>query len=73
MSGEQQRDSAKAPDKAEEQPGLPDPRSIVEETQFTSPKGQQYRILKTNERDAYDAPTEEGHPPGRPVRRRPRR
>ena len=73
MSGEHQRDDAKTPDTAEEHPGLPDPRSVVEETGFTSPKGKHYRILKTDERDAYDAPTEEGQPPGRRARHRPRR
>jgi hypothetical protein len=35
-------------------PGLPDPRSVVSETTFVSPKGKRYRILKTTERDPYD-------------------
>jgi hypothetical protein len=72
MPGEQPRDSARAPDQAAEQPGLPDPGSIVEETQFTSPKGKQYRILKTNERDAYDAPPEVSRSPDKPAHRHPR-
>ena len=39
-----------------DQEGLPNPASIVEERIFVSPKGQQYRILKTTERDATDQP-----------------
>jgi hypothetical protein len=39
----------------ESRPGLPDPSSIVAETVFVSPKGgRQYRILRTDEKDAYD-------------------
>jgi hypothetical protein len=34
--------------------GLPDDASVVAETEFTSPKGTRYRILKTNEKDPYD-------------------
>jgi hypothetical protein len=36
--------------------GLPDPRSVVASKTFQSPKGSQYRILKTTERDPYDPP-----------------
>jgi len=36
--------------------GLPDPRSVVAQTTFQSPKGTRYRVLKTTERDAYDPP-----------------
>jgi hypothetical protein len=36
--------------------GLPAPDSIISETTLTSPKGNVYRILKTDERDAYDPP-----------------
>jgi len=39
--------------------GLPDEASVVAETEFTSPKGTRYRILKTNEKDPYD----NGEPP----------
>jgi hypothetical protein len=38
-------------------PGLPDPSSIVSVKTFTSPKGRRYRIIETDEPDAYDAPT----------------
>ena len=38
------------------QEGLPNSESIVEEHIFISPKGQQYRILKTTERDTTDQP-----------------
>jgi hypothetical protein len=38
------------------QPGLPAPESIVSETDFTSPKGTKYRIIKTRETDPYDKP-----------------
>ena len=37
-------------------PGLPDPSSVVAETAFVSPKGRRYRILRTDEKDAYDPP-----------------
>ncbi len=36
--------------------GMPAPDSIISETTFVSPKGKVYRILKTNEMDAYDEP-----------------
>ena len=35
-------------------PGLPNESSIVAEIEFTSPKGTKYRVLRTNEKDAYD-------------------
>ena len=35
-------------------PGLPNESSIVAEMEFTSPKGTKYRVLRTNEKDAYD-------------------
>lgn len=41
------------------QEGLPNSESIVEEHIFISPKGQQYRILKTTERDATDQPPQQ--------------
>jgi hypothetical protein len=36
--------------------GLPAPESIVSETEFTSPKGAKYLIIKTRETDPYDKP-----------------
>jgi hypothetical protein len=35
---------------------LPDPESIVAEVPFTSPKGNTYRIIITDEMDLYDEP-----------------
>jgi hypothetical protein len=35
-------------------PGLPAEDSIVSEVRFTSPKGNVYRIIKTDETDSYD-------------------
>ena len=46
-------------------PGLPDPRSILEVTTFTSPAGKTYRVLHTSERDPYDKP-----PPRRTTKHR---
>ena len=37
---------------------LPDPNSIIDEMSFTSPKGNTYRIIVTNERDPYDKPVD---------------
>jgi len=34
--------------------GLPAPDSIVSEVPFTSPKGNRYRIIKTDETDEYE-------------------
>jgi len=34
--------------------GMPSKDSVVGKVQFKSPKGTKYRILKTNEVDAYD-------------------
>jgi hypothetical protein len=36
--------------------GLPAPESVVSVRTLTSSKGVRYRILKTNEKDAYDPP-----------------
>jgi hypothetical protein len=36
--------------------GMPAPDSVISETTFVSPKGNVYRILKTNETDDYDKP-----------------
>ncbi|HYP39729.1 MAG TPA: hypothetical protein VEX13_05145 [Chloroflexia bacterium] len=35
---------------------LPDPESIIAEVPFTSPKGNTYRIIITDEMDPYDEP-----------------
>jgi hypothetical protein len=40
-------------------PGLPDPETVVSERVFTSPKGRRYRILRTTDRDPYDPPEDE--------------
>ncbi len=52
--------------------GLPAPESVEAVIPFTSPKGQKFRILRTNEADSYDPPSA---PPGRRAgrERRPRR
>ena len=36
-------------------PGLPGPEEVVSVTTLRSPKGRTYRVLRTNERDAYEA------------------
>ena len=33
------------------------PESVISETEFTSPRGAKYRIIKTKETDPYDKPT----------------
>lgn len=35
---------------------LPDPDTVIAEVPFTSPKGHTYRIIVTNQTDAYDPP-----------------
>ena len=37
-------------------PGLPDESSILSIKTLTSPKGKRYRIIETDETDAYDLP-----------------
>ena len=37
-------------------PGLPDPKTVISERVLVSPKGRQYRILRTTEKDPYDPP-----------------
>jgi hypothetical protein len=37
-------------------PGLPDKSSILSIKTLTSPKGNRYRIIETDETDAYDLP-----------------
>jgi hypothetical protein len=34
---------------------MPDEASVLSEKVFTSPKGNEYRIIKTDETDPYDA------------------
>ena len=50
-------DEETPPETAASRPaGLPNPGSVVSEEEFTSPKGQRYRVLRTTETDAYDRP-----------------
>jgi hypothetical protein len=49
-------------------PGLPAPESVVSESTFVSPKGNTYRIIRTNETDPGDEPA--SSPPKRPARRK---
>jgi hypothetical protein len=46
-------------------PGLPDKSSIVAVKTLTSPKGNRYRIIETDETDAYDPPVAPGKKPER--------
>ena len=46
-----------------EVPGLPEEESVTGVEEFTSPKGNRYRILRTDETDAYDDPDEHTHKP----------
>ncbi len=55
------RASRKSKDPAEPsgdraRPGRPDEGSVLEEKEFTSPKGNRYRVIRTDETDPYDAP-----------------
>jgi hypothetical protein len=43
-------------DESRGHPGMPNEASVLSEKAFTSPKGKEYRIIKTDERDPYDAP-----------------
>jgi len=43
-------------DESRGRPGMPNEASVLSEKAFTSPKGKEYRIIKTDERDPYDAP-----------------
>jgi hypothetical protein len=42
------------PARAKPRPGLPDKSSIVSVKTLVSPKGNRYRVIETNETDAYD-------------------
>ncbi len=48
-------------DESRARPGMPDEASVLSERIFTSPKGREYRIIETDETDAYDAPPEDQH------------
>jgi hypothetical protein len=47
------------PTGAARNPGLPDPKSVVYERVFISPKGRRYRILRTTDKDPYDPPDDQ--------------
>lgn len=55
-NGEKRRSSSGRPRSKKPRPGLPDPASVLSEKTFASPAGRSYRILRTSERDVYDAP-----------------
>jgi len=57
-SGRSGKGEEDGPLKTRSRPGLPAPESVVSEKTFTSPKGKRYRILRTDETDPYDKPTE---------------
>jgi hypothetical protein len=65
---------AGAPESRPRRPGLPAPDTVVSETTLESPTGRKYRILRTDQQDAYDEPAaaasgEHTRPPkGRPAR-----
>jgi hypothetical protein len=49
------RKPRKAPETARPRnPGLPDPKTVVSERLFVSPKGRRFRIITTTEKDPYD-------------------
>ena len=52
---------------------LPDPDTIITEVPFTSPKGNTYRILVTNQTDEYDPPIVAEPPAKKAPARRPRK
>jgi hypothetical protein len=45
---------ADKPARAKPRPGLPDKSSVVSVKTLVSPKGNRYRVIETNETDAYD-------------------
>ena len=49
-------DFTESADKSRGRPGMPNEMSVLSEQAFTSPKGKNYRIIKTDETDPYDAP-----------------
>ena len=44
-------------DRGRDRPGMPKEESVLSEKAFTSPKGKEYRIIKTDETNADDAPS----------------
>jgi hypothetical protein len=60
------KDRASESAESKGRPGMPNEASVLSEKTFTSPKGKQYRIIKTDEMDPYDAPA----PPKAKRRRR---
>jgi len=46
--------------------GMPAPDSVQEVVDFVSPQGVPYKILKTNEMDAYDPPPQSGKKRAKP-------
>lgn len=44
-------------------PGESNPRKIVAEKPYVSPKGNRYTIIETNELDSYEAPEPRKKPP----------
>ena len=55
-SGPRRPGSKPAKPRRKPRPGLPDKSSIVSVKTLTSPKGNRYRIIETDETDAYDPP-----------------
>ena len=55
-----------APPKNPRRRGAPDPASVVAEIPFTSPSGETFTILRTDEMDAYDPPPAEVKPETKP-------
>jgi hypothetical protein len=52
--------------------GQPDPRTIIAEKPYVSPKGNRYTIVETNELDPYEEPTPSEKPPeGRGLKAQP--
>jgi hypothetical protein len=45
-----------APPKNPRRRGMPDPENVVKKIPFTSPSGETFVILRTNEVDAYEEP-----------------
>jgi hypothetical protein len=62
--------------KAPRRKRLPSEDSVISEQTFTSPKGRVYRIIRTNQTDAYDNPASESgdeagdRTEGKPARRK---
>jgi hypothetical protein len=59
-AGGKKKAAPKSEPKALPPQDLPDPESIMGEVPFTSPKGNTYRIIITDERDAYEESEKQG-------------